>query len=383
MTDHVTEVPATAPAVKLGLLESLFSSIFPKNKISILDPLKGTSSLSVLFGFLLTIFILNKFLSPLITVLAMNAVIAPITALALLLVGEFDSSNLQKMLTENVGTVAVTVSVVLFVLFIQNLVKVTMLVQSFRESHKQYRTHSIAGLLAPITTTTIWYIFIWLGYYPGVKTIVIGMLLGSAGGALAQINDLAGLGEVVKSARWMAVFLLCVHVFFLGLTYYHVHRGLNFLLEKSFNFEFFKKFFNPEAVPLPIVMVCLIGVGFLLERYTLLTWNMVIAIVICAALFFSEIYRFWIGDDTEGGEFEFLFGAKTKVTTFNQAEASQRRATRCWMLVGFGIGVSTALLSISLPREAGFWGVILGLAGAFLLPNFIDLRDNEMYKKAK
>ena len=198
-------------------------------------PFKGVSSLSVLLGIFFTIFVLSKFLSPIIGRLALEPIVAPLAAFGLLLIGQFEAVKLQQMLLENAGVVASTLGIVMGLLFVQNCMKSTLLLQSVRSSHRSYMMHAIAGLLAPLTTSALWAFAVDLGYYPlSMKSIGFAVLAIFAGPTLASLpsDSIASLGEIAKQARYPVLLILVLHITLIIFTYKWIYRGIEGVLNR-------------------------------------------------------------------------------------------------------------------------------------------------------
>jgi hypothetical protein len=207
----------------------------------------GIGPASWLAGFLASMIILNTYVSPVITDLAMTTLIAPIAALFLSVLGEFDFTKLTTMVTSNVGIVFGVGGGVIAALFVQNVVKMSLFLKSFSpfsDSHRQYRTEALASVLTPITTSAFWTLAVMCGYFWGAKTISLGVLAMFASGALgevlknvdpmnASITDLATVANVMSGGlRWGIGFLMVVHLTFVFISYGQIHK----LLKASFDF---------------------------------------------------------------------------------------------------------------------------------------------------
>ncbi len=203
--------------------------------------LYGIGSASWLVGFVGSILILNRFVSPIITELAMTTLIAPIAALVLVALGEFDFTKLTTMVTSNAGIVFGTGGIIIAALFVQNVVKMALLTKSLTsQSHKQYRTYAMASMLTPVTTSALWYLATKLGYFLGAKSISLGVVAVFASGAIgealksvdpfnATTAELATVANAMSDGlRWGLGFIILVHLFFVFKSYGLVHKTLNF-----------------------------------------------------------------------------------------------------------------------------------------------------------
>jgi hypothetical protein len=206
--------------------------------------LRGLGSAAWLVGFVGSILILNRFVSPIITELAMTTLIAPIAALMLVILGEFDFTKLTTMVTSNAGIVFATGGMIIAALFVQNVVKMALLTKSFTaDSHKQYRTYALASMLTPVATSALWYAATMLGYFLGAKSISLGVMAifasGAVGEALKSVDpmnattaDLATVASAMSNGlRWGLGFIVAVHLYFVFKSYGLVHKTLNYLFD--------------------------------------------------------------------------------------------------------------------------------------------------------
>lgn len=202
-----------------------------------MEQLRGISQFIWLAAFIFTVFVLYKYFSPVITKLAMESVIAPIAALTLIVIGEFDYSKLTQMLTSNVGVVLKITGVLILGLFLQNVVKSAVFMQSFTKGHEKYRTYALASLLTPVTTAALWYTFTHFGYFMATKTISIGMLGMFASGEAAEVlknvksvdtistEDLSNVARAMSNMLRIGLgVLLCFHLYFVYVSYKAIHR---------------------------------------------------------------------------------------------------------------------------------------------------------------
>jgi heme exporter protein D len=198
---------------------------------SAVAPFKGVSGLSVVLGILFAVLVLSKFLSPVVSKLAMMPIVAPIASLVLLMLGEFEAGKLQSLLTQNAGVVASTLGVALLVLFIQNCLKSTLLLHSIQPSKKEYRAHALAGLTTPLVTAFIWSLVISFGYYElAFKSAGVGMLMVFAGPEIAKVAseatkvDLSLFGTVAKTIRFPMAVIAGLHLLLVWISYKWVYR---------------------------------------------------------------------------------------------------------------------------------------------------------------
>ena len=242
------EIPVTLPEGRIARFVSkardLRQGIGIGPNLSLLGQLRGLGPGAWLGGFLGSILLLNRFVSPLITSLAMTTLIAPFSALVLIMLGEFDFNKLTTMVTNNAGLVLATAGSVVAALFIQNVLKMALFLKSFAsDSHKQYRTYAMASVFAPITTSAIWYGFTKVGYFVASKTIVLGVLAifasGAVGDALGSVDpsnvttaELATVVSVMSDGLRLGLgIIICIHLWFVYLSYGLVHRTLNSLFD--------------------------------------------------------------------------------------------------------------------------------------------------------
>lgn len=208
-----------------------------KEKFSLFEQLRGINQFVWLISFIFTVFVLYKYFSPLITKLAMESVIAPVAALSLIIIGEFDYSKLTSMLASNVGIVLKITGVLILGLFLQNIVKSAVFIQSFTKGHEKYRTYALASLLTPITTAALWYGLTHYGYFIATKTISLGMLAMFASGEAAEAlknvksidtvstEDLSNVAKAMSnSLRFGLGALLSIHLYFVFVSYKAIHR---------------------------------------------------------------------------------------------------------------------------------------------------------------
>ena len=211
---------------------------------SLFAQMRGIGSASWLVGFVGSILILNRFVSPIITELAMTTLIAPIAALVLVAIGEFDFTKLTTMVTANVGIIFATGGLVVAALFVQNVVKMALLTKSLAsQSHKQYRTYAMASMFTPVTTSALWYLATKLGYFLGAKSISLGVVAVFASGAIgealnsvdpfnATTAELATVANAMSDGlRWGLGFIIVVHLFFVFKSYGLVHKTLNWAFD--------------------------------------------------------------------------------------------------------------------------------------------------------
>lgn len=218
-------------------IKSLKSASDNKEKFSLMEQLRGISQFIWLASFIFTVFVLYKYFSPVITKLAMESVIAPVAALTLIVIGEFDYSKLTQMLASNVGVVLKITGVLILGLFLQNVVKSAVFMQSFTKGHEKYRTYALASLLTPVTTAALWYVFTHFGYFMATKTISIGMLAMFASGEAAEVlknvksvdtistDDLSNVARAMSNMLRIGLgVLLCIHLYFVYVSYKAIHR---------------------------------------------------------------------------------------------------------------------------------------------------------------
>jgi uncharacterized membrane protein len=363
-------------------------------KASLLSPFKGISSLSVILGVFFTIFVLTKYLSPIIGKLALEPIVIPVAALALLSTGQFEAVRLQQMLAENAGIIASTLGVVMAVLFAQNCVKSTLLVQSIRSSHRNYMMHAVAGILAPLATSALWALAVNLGYYPlSMRSIGVAILAIFAGPTIASLpmDSIASLGEIAKQARWPFLFILLCHLALVGITYKWVYRGLEVILENIRSLSFFSRIASLKgfsklqsiekhyrSVPVVVDVVVLGIVGYATYYFDILPWYISSSIAVGLSLILSEYKKAWCSDDTAGGVFE-VGPDNTEILNFNEEEAHYRRVTR-WIMVHFSVIFATlSFFSFGLNHNMLGMGCVITL----IVGNFALLfRNTKIYNSA-
>lgn len=243
--EGVTEVEPQGRFARLvGKVKAVRGKIGDMPSFPLFAQLRGLGSAAWLVGFVGSILILNRFVSPIITELAMTTLIAPIAALMLVLLGEFDFTKLTTMVTSNVGIVLGTGGIVIAALFVQNVMKMALLTKSLTsESHKQYRTYALASMFTPVTTSALWYLATKLGYFFGAKSISLGIMAifasGAVGEALKSVDpmnattaDLATVASVMSNGlRWGLGFIVAIHLFFVFKSYGLVHKTLNVVFD--------------------------------------------------------------------------------------------------------------------------------------------------------
>lgn len=241
-------IPEPVPQGRLARFVSKAKALREKiggmPSFSLFSQLDGVGSASWLVGFVGSILILNRFVSPIITELAMTTLIAPIAALVLVAIGEFDFTKLTTMVTANVGIIFATGGLVVAALFVQNVVKMALLAKSLTsQSHKQYRTYAMASMFTPVTTSALWYLATKLGYFLGAKSISLGVVAVFASGAIgealksvdpfnATTAELATVANAMSDGlRWGLGFIIVVHLFFVFKSYGLVHKTLNWAFD--------------------------------------------------------------------------------------------------------------------------------------------------------
>jgi hypothetical protein len=242
--------PPVLPEGKLARItlgwHSLKARIHSVPSVPYLKQIRGVKGYSWFGALLLTTLGLNIYVSPLITKLAMTTLIAPIAALALVILGEFDFARLTSLISSNAGIVLATGGGVIVALFLQNMQKCALLIQSFvGESHRSLRVHALAGLFAPLTTATLWFGLSKAGYFMGVKSVVIGVLgifvstgtsQALSGMDIANLDTaaLANLAQVMSNGLRVGLGILIVaHLWFVWQSYKLIHKILEVVFEKS------------------------------------------------------------------------------------------------------------------------------------------------------
>jgi hypothetical protein len=252
-TAEDTDLALTPPVLPEGKLARITSSwhslrarIQSVPSVPHLKQIRGVKGYSWFGALLLTTLGLNIYVSPLITELAMTTLIAPIAALALVILGEFDFAKLTSLIGSNAGIILATGGGVIVALFLQNMQKCALLIQSFvGESHRSLRIHALAGLFAPLTTATLWFGLSKAGYFMGVKSVVIGVLgifvstgtsQALSGMDIANLDTaaLANLAQVMSNGLRVGLGILIVaHLWFVWQSYKLIHKTLEVILEKS------------------------------------------------------------------------------------------------------------------------------------------------------
>ncbi len=237
-------------------------------------PLGGASTLSYFLGAIFTVLVLSKYLSPLVAKFAMIPIVAPIASLVLLILGEFEAAKLQTMLVDNAGVVGTTLGATMLVLFMQNWVKSTILIQSMRGEHSTYRANAVAGLLTPLFTACLWWQIIQVGYFElAFKSFGVGLVFIFAGPELAKVTtlNLEVLGTLAKTMRFPMAIIAGLHLWLVYVSYTWVYRFTEKLLGGIFSATTWKQgwervcdFANtyPRTTFFPPMMLITIFLGF-------------------------------------------------------------------------------------------------------------------------
>lgn len=383
----VAEVSASVS--KEGALTKIKTSL-----VNYFVPFKGVSSLSALLGIFFTIFVLTKFLSPIIGKLALEPIVVPLAASGLLIVGQFETAKLQQMFIENAGVVASTLGIVMALLFVQNCMKSTLLIQSVRHSHRSYMMHAIAGLLTPITTSALWAYAVDLGYYPlSMKSVGIAILAIFAGPTLASlpIDSIASIGEIAKQARLPMLLILLLHLVLIVLTYRWIYRGIEGVLARIWHREWTipklpdgllknnMKIVLEEyqKTPFPADLVVFVAIAVIVSYFKIISWPIACMVIAPILLVLSEYKRFWCEDDTKGRRFEFL---EYVVVKFTEDEAKHRKMTRQIM-----IGFSSFFASLGFLLYDFQHTILAGIcAGSLIIGNLaIMIRNKKIFLSAE
>jgi hypothetical protein len=242
--------PPVLPEGRLARNASSWSSLKARIQsvpsVPYLKQIRGVKGYSWFGALLMTTLGLNIYVSPLITKLAMTTLIAPIAALALVILGEFDFAKLTSLIGSNAGIVLATGGGVIVALFLQNMQKCALLIQSFiGESHRSLRIHALAGLFAPLTTASLWFGLSKAGYFIGVKSVVIGVIgifvstgtsQALSGMDIANLDTaaLANLAQVMSNGLRVGLGVLIVaHLWFVWQSYKLIHKILEVIFEKG------------------------------------------------------------------------------------------------------------------------------------------------------
>lgn len=349
------------------------------------DSLRGVNAWSIGLGLIFSIFVLAKYISPVVGKLALEPIVAPLAVFGMLISGQLEAAKLQTMLAENLGVVAVVTGMIISWLFVQNSVKSIVFAASFLQPERNQRAHAVAGLLAPLTTSFLWYLAVGLGYYPlTMKSIGVGILALFAGSNIASIlasvnitivdnSTLKAVEEVAKAARWSMLIMVSLRLILVGFTYVWIYRGL----EKVFSLIHSRPGFVPLTkvkdflfgLSFSSVVVALAFISFCLFYSGALPWNIALIFFIPPVIVLTEEYRLWIKDDNVVRRLSvFLLdipGDMAEAESFTSEEANFLRATRRMIL--WLIATCTFVILCLIPTTHFALGVgvfLLGVAGS-------------------
>lgn len=163
-----------------------------------------------------------KFISPFIVALAKWPVLAPLAVGGTIAFGTMDATNIQEMLTQNLGVMVQIGGAILLVLFVQNWYRFSHLVDSLWKKEWIRGVKQILALLTPITTLYLWSLFIPFYASAMFKVVVLPFLEVTSGVVVVE----AGLDytALAKANAGATLFLLVAHGVIFLYTYHKVYQ---------------------------------------------------------------------------------------------------------------------------------------------------------------